>query len=58
MHSPDRHPSDRVVVLEQSNYLLSCMTILRSCETSSRDFSEAFENVAIQIIVAGTERVY
>ncbi|KAH8693209.1 uracil phosphoribosyltransferase-domain-containing protein [Talaromyces proteolyticus] len=50
MHNPNGYASDRVVVLEQSNYLLSCMTILRNSETTSSAFYEAFENVANQII--------
>ncbi|KAH8668834.1 uracil phosphoribosyltransferase-domain-containing protein [Xylariales sp. PMI_506] len=54
--------SERVTILEQGNYLLSCMTTIRNSETSSGAFANAFQKVADQLIIAAlnlipTERI-
>ncbi|EFX04170.1 uracil phosphoribosyltransferase [Grosmannia clavigera kw1407] len=49
--------SPNVLLLNQGNYLLSCMTILRDSETATPAFSNAFEKVATQLIVAALDLV-
>lgn len=55
MNSPVHNASfyDRVIILEQGNFLLSCMTTLRNYETSPIDFHRTFEVVSTQLIAAG-----
>ncbi|KAJ2983872.1 hypothetical protein NQ176_g368 [Zarea fungicola] len=54
MNSPVHNASfyDRVIILEQGNFLLSCMTTLRNYETSPIDFHRTFEVVSTQLIAA------
>ena len=43
----------RVVILPQSNYLLSLMTIIRNEATGTSEFVNAFDKVCQQLLPAG-----
>ncbi|TPX12311.1 uncharacterized protein E0L32_006958 [Thyridium curvatum] len=48
---------DNVTILPQGNYLLSCMTRIRSSDTECSDFVDAFEKVATQLLMAALDHV-
>lgn len=56
IHKPASHEPETLTVLPQRSYLLSCMTALRSSKTDHAAFADAFDNVATQLIAAGTGR--